>query len=373
LISARRLVVKLGTAVVTLADGEINRHLLATLAQQMSELARQGKEVVVITSGAVRVGLARLGLDPAQASLPVRQAAASVGQTELVAAYQEAFSASGQRIGQILVTQADLSDSRRYLHLRNALFALLHHHGVIPVMNENDPVSPKGAEIGENDRLAAAIAARIDADLLVLLSDVEGLFTADPHLDPAAQLIEEVAELTPELLRRARDSISDASRGGMKAKLEAARAAMSSGLNMVIARGDRENVLLRITRGERVGTLFVSGPSKLTGRKRWIGFALQAKGGVVVDDGAKRALVQRGSSLLPAGVSEVLGEFRQGDAVSVFDQDRNEIARGLANYSSQEVRLLRGSRTSEIESKLGRRQFDEVIHRDNLVILAHPG
>jgi len=366
--SAARIVVKLGTNVVATPDGAINRAVLASLAQEIVERRRAGKQILLITSGAVRSGLARLGLPGATEDFPTRQAAASVGQIELIAYYREVFARFDQPVAQVLLTQADIADPRRYLHLRNTLSTLL-AKGALPIINENDPVSIEGVAIGENDRLAALVAAKMDADLLVLLSDVDGLFTGDPRSDRSAELIGSVASITRDIERVAQESVGGAGRGGMTAKIHAAKAAMNAGVYMVIARGASERPLTRILEGEAVGTLFVPRPGKLRSRKHRIGFVQTPKGRLVVDDGARRALLERGSSLLAVGIEFVSGQFRQGDVVSVVDSSEAEIARGLVNYSADDVRKIRRCRTSEIEARLGRCPFDEVIHRDNLVLL----
>jgi len=366
--NAARVVVKLGTNVVTAAQGEINRPLLEALAQEIVARRRAGKRMLMITSGAVRTGLARLGLPADTEDVPTRQAAASVGQIELVAAYREIFARFDQPVAQVLLTQADISDPRRYLHLRNTLSTLL-AHGALPIINENDPVSIQGVAIGENDRLAALVAAKVDADLLVLLSDVDGLFTGDPRTDPDARLIDTVTSITRDIERYARESTGGFGRGGMLAKLQAAKAAMNAGVYMVVARGTPLGALTRIIGGEQVGTLFVPRPGKLRSRKHRIGFAFSPKGRLVVDDGARKALLERGSSLLAVGIEHVSGQFHQGDVVSVVDSGDTEIARGLVNYAADEVRKIRRCRTSEIEARLGYCASDEVIHRDNLVLL----
>lgn len=388
---AKRIVVKLGTNVVTTAQGELNRPLLEGLAQEIVERRRAGKQILLITSGAVRTGLARLGLPGDTEDVPTRQAAASVGQIELIAAYREIFARLDQPVAQVLLIQADISDPRRYLHLRNTLSTLL-AQAALPIINENDPVSIQGVAIGENDRLAALVAAKMDAELLLLLSDVDGLFTGDPRQDPTATLIESVTSITRDIERYARESSGGPStgsesplpgrqgpsraesrggfgRGGMVAKIQAAKAAMNAGVYMVIARGTAPGALTRILNGEAAGTLFVPRPGKLRSRKHRIGFAFTPKGRLVVDEGARKALLERGSSLLPVGIEHVAGQFRPGDVVSVVDSNDTEIARGLVNYGADEVRKIRRCRTSEIEARLGYCAFDEVIHRDNLVLL----
>jgi len=365
---AQRIVLKAGSNVVC-REGAVNADLLQHLAEDIVSLTNAGKQVLLISSGAVATGLGRLGMGASTGQdLPVRQAAAAVGQAEVLAAYHRIFHDLKQPIAQVLITQADISDRARYLHLWNTLTTLLAQFQVVPILNENDPVLV-GDTIGENDRLAALMAARLDADLLVLLSDVDGLYTANPHLDPQARLISTVEHLDANLLRNATDSVSGVGRGGARAKLEAARLAMNSGVYMVIANGRERHILSRVTSGEEVGTVFVPHPEKLQSRKRWIGYGLQPKGELVVDEGAVHALTRRGSSLLPAGIVAVHGDFRQGDPVRVVTPAGREVARGLCNYSAEEVERIRGRHTADIESLLGYRNVDEVLHRDNLVVL----
>lgn len=368
LLQAQRLVVKLGSTLVADQQGKPNENLLGQLAKEIVALRRQGKEIMLITSGAMRVGLARLGL-PATTDLPTRQAAAAVGQSELIHYYRKIFADLGQPIAQVLLTQSDISDRRRYLHVRNTLFSLLHEYQVLPIVNENDTVSVEGVRFGENDRLAALVAAKVDADVLILLSDVAGFFTGDPHKDPDAQLIHQVEQISPEMEQQAQDTATQAGTGGMQAKLQAAKAAINLGVYTVIAPGDTPQVLTKILKGEEIGTLFLPKPSKMQARKRWLGYAVSPKGKVVIDQGAKKALVDRGSSLLPVGVKQVVGEFSPGDPVTVVDESGEEIARGLANYSSEDARQICGCHTSEIAEKLGYHTYDEIIHRDNLVLL----
>jgi glutamate 5-kinase len=366
---AKRLVIKLGSTVVTRPSGEVDEENLAALAGQIVPLVREGREVVIVTSGAIRSGRARLGLSAREDSLPARQAAAAVGQIELMWRYREIFGRLDQPVAQILLTQAEFADFRRYLHLRNTLFHLLRDCRAIPVLNENDSVSVEGVQIGENDRLASVVAAKLDADALLALSDVPGFFSANPALDPAARLIEVITDITPEIEAAAQDSAGPVGRGGMRAKLEAARLAMTSGVTMVIASGREPDVIRRLLSGEPLGTLVVPRPAKLRSRKRWIGFAVRARGKLVVDDGACGALVERGSSLLPVGVCSVAGNFEQGDMVGVYDSQGREIARGLVNYGAEDLRRILGCHTNQIRERLGRHDFDEVIHRDNLVLL----
>jgi glutamate 5-kinase len=369
---ASRVVIKLGSRVVTTAEGLVDEAHLAHLAEQVVGLVRAGKQIVLVTSGAIRAGRHRLGITDQSLDLPARQAAAAVGQIELMWCYHEIFGQLGQPIAQVLLTQAELSDFRRYLHLRNTLSTLLGEYHALPVLNENDSVSAEGVQIGENDRLAAVVASRLDADLLLSLSDVAGCYSSDPNHDPHAQLIPVVREITAEMERAACDSSGPAGRGGMRTKVESAKLAMNAGVIMVIADGREPGVIRRIMAGEEIGTIFLPKPAKMRARKRWIGFARVPKGRLLVDAGAAEALVEGGKSLLPVGVTEVEGDFQAGDMVSVVtevDGDRREIARGLVNYPSGDLRQIQRCKSKDIVKRLGHRDFDEAIHRDNLVVL----
>ena len=369
---AARIVIKLGSKVVTTPDGAVDEDQLSHLAEQVTELTRAGKQIVLVTSGAIRAGRAQLGIHDQSLDLPARQATAAVGQIELMWRYRETFGRFGQPIAQVLLTQAELSDFRRYLHLRNTLSTLLREYHVVPVLNENDSVSAEGVQIGENDRLAAVVASKLDADLLLSLSDVAGYYDGDPNRDPEAKLIPLVREITPEMERAALDSAGLAGRGGMRTKLDSAKLAMNAGVIMVIAHGREPNVIRRIMAGEEVGTIFLPRAAKLRSRKRWIAYAALPKGRIIVDQGAAKAMLEDGKSLLPVGVSDVDGNFEAGDMVSVLvDEDgkRREIARGLVNYDSADLRRIQGCRSKDIPKRLGHRDFDEAIHRDNLVVL----
>ncbi|NIM04158.1 MAG: glutamate 5-kinase [Armatimonadetes bacterium] len=366
--AARRLVVKVGSNALCQSSGELDLGVLESLAGEIAGLAAEKRQSIIVTSGAVKIGLCRLGQKKGK-DLATRQAAAAVGQSELLSAYQRAFGAFDRPVAQILLTQAELSDFRRYLRLSNVLNSLIARHGAIPILNENDPVSAAGVEIGENDRLAALVASKIDADLLVLLSDVEGFCTGNPARIGEVSLIPEVEKITPEMEALAEQADDRGGSGGMKAKLEAASIATRAGVAVAIASSRAPRVLSRLLAGEQVGTFFSPARAKLQARKRWIGFARRPKGKLVVDEGAARAMLEQGSSLLPVGVANVEGEFAPGDTVSVVDFSGKEIARGLANYNADEVRLIRRCKTREIRAKLGRHDYDEVIHRDNLVVL----
>ena len=369
---AARIVIKLGSRVVTTPEGAVDEEHLSHLAEQVAELTGAGKQVVLVTSGAIRAGRAHLDIRDRSLDLPARQATAAVGQIELMWRYRQVFGKFGQPIAQVLLTQLELSDFRRYLHLRNTLSTLLGEYRVVPVLNENDSVSADGVQIGENDRLAAVVASKLDADLLLSLSDVAGYYDGDPKRDPEARLIPVVQEITPEMERAAADPADLAGRGGMRTKVESAKLAMNAGVIMVIAHGREPDVIRRIMAGEEVGTIFLPKAAKLRARKRWIAYVTLPKGTLVVDAGAAKALEEEGKSLLPVGVTGVEGDFEAGDMVSVVMEEtggRREVARGLANYNAADLRRIQGCRSKDILKRLGHRDFDEAIHRDNLVIL----
>ena len=371
LTTAQRIVVKIGSNLVATPEGTFNHALLDGVTAEIAALNREGREVLLVTSGAVRLGLAKMGLlSGPRPDLSTRQAAAAVGQVELMTCYNAAFAGQGCTVGQLLLTGEDIADRRRYLHIRNTLLPLLHRHNVVPVINENDSTSVEGVQIGENDRLAALIAGKVQCDLLILLSDVEGMYTADPRINPEATLIHEVARITPAMDAMAGGSTSGVGRGGMRSKLAAARIATRMGAHLVVVLGKHPRVISRILEGEEIGTLFVARPeSRVSARKQWLGFAANPQGILRVDTGAASALAQRGSSLLPVGIREVEGDFQAGDVVSVVDPDGREIARGLVNYGCDEIRQIAGQRTAQIEQILGYHPYDEAVHRDNLILL----
>lgn len=368
---ASRIVIKLGSKVVTTEQGTVDQAHLTHLAEQVVELCREGKQIVLVTSGAIRAGRTRLGIKHQSLDLPARQASAAVGQIELMWGYREIFGQFDQPIAQVLLTQLELSSFRRYLHLRNTLNTLLNEYHVVPVLNENDSVSAEGVQIGENDRLAAVVASKLEADLLLSLSDVAGYYNGDPNRDASAELVSVVSEISPEMEKAAVDSAGLAGRGGMSAKVESAKLAMNAGVIMVIAHGREPNVIRRIMAGEDIGTIFIPKPAKMRSRKRWMAYAAVSSGKLIVDEGASKALTEGGKSLLPVGVTEVEGDFEAGDVVSVIAErgERREIARGLVNYASSDLRRIRGCKSKDISKRLGHRDFDEAIHRDNLVLL----
>ncbi len=362
----RRLVVKVGTGLVTEPGaGADPKRIEALVAELVS--VRDAREIVLVTSGAIVSGMARLALSERPRSIPEKQAAAAVGQSALMWHYEAAFKRHDVPVGQVLLTAQDISDRARYLNARNTLLALL-GFGVVPIVNENDTVAVEEIKVGDNDNLSALVASVIDADLLVLLTDVDGLYTADPTRDPGATKLDTVEAVTPEIERLVWRGDGRVSVGGMATKLQAAQKATASGVPMVIASGHDRGVLTRIMAGETVGTHFPARTDRLAARKRWIAFAVPPQGRLHVDAGAVTALRERGKSLLPSGVVDVDGEFAAGAVVAVVAAGR-EFARGLVNFDADELRAIRGAKTQDIEARLGYRSFDEVIHRDNLVIV----
>jgi len=364
----RRVVVKVGSGLITTPGAGPSSDMIARLAGDLAALVAERREVTLVSSGAIATGVARLGLKARPSSIPERQAAAAVGQSALMWEYEQAFKKHRIPVGQVLLTGQDISDRSRYLNARNTLLALL-EYGVLPIVNENDTVAVDEIKVGDNDNLAAVVAHLIDADLLVLLTDVDGLYTGDPRRDPGARRLETVEAVTDEIQRMVFDGSATVSVGGMSTKLQAAQKAGASGIPMVIASGREAGTLQRLLKGEPVGTYFQPRDDRLAARKRWIAFAVPPQGRLMVDAGAKKALTERGKSLLPSGLVEVDGQFHAGEVVALSEFDGPEFARGLVNYDADELRRIRGSKTKDIEKALGYRGFDEVIHRDNLVIL----
>ncbi|ACX51358.1 glutamate 5-kinase [Ammonifex degensii KC4] len=362
----RRLVVKVGTSSITLPSGELNLEQIAKLVDELAAVHREGKEVLLVSSGAIGAGMGRLGLRSRPRTIPEKQACAAVGQGLLMQIYERFFSSHGITVGQVLLTRDDFAHRRRFLNARNTLLTLLEYR-VVPIINENDTVAVEEIRLGDNDTLSALVASLINAELLLILSDVDGLYTGDPRRDPQARLISEVKELTPEIWALAGGPGSQVGSGGMLTKLEAARIAGRSGCTLVIARASLPGVIRRVLAGEEIGTVFFP-REKLREKRRWLLFGAQVKGKIYVDAGAAKALREGGKSLLPSGIVGVEGNFEAGHAVSIVDPEGKEIARGLVNYSAAEVEQIKGCKTCEIEAVLGSRLYDEVVHRDNLVL-----
>ncbi len=365
---ARRWVVKIGSALLT-ADGEgLHRSILSPWVEQMVRLVDAGHELVLVSSGAVAEGMSRMQWKQRPNTLHELQAAAAIGQMGLVRAYEACFQKRGRHTAQILLTRDDLADRARYLNARNTLLTLV-ELGVVPVVNENDTVATDELRFGDNDTLAALVANLVEADLLVLLTDQDGLFDADPRTNPDATLICETRVDNPQLDAVAGGSASGLGRGGMVTKVRAARLAARSGTPTLIAPGRGENILQRIGDGEQVGTLLMPVQEPQAARKRWLAGQLQARGKLVLDAGAVKRLQEFGSSLLAVGVKSVEGGFRRGDVVVCVDEQGREIARGLANYDALETARIRGQSSRRFEQILGYIDQEELIHRDNLVLV----
>ncbi len=365
---ARRVVVKVGSSLVTNEGRGLDADAIARWARQIADLRAQGKQVVLVSSGAIAEGMQRLGWARRPQQIHELQAAAAVGQMGLAQAYETQFRALGLHTAQVLLTHADLADRARYLNARSTLFTLL-ELGVVPVINENDTVVTDEIKFGDNDTLAALVTNLIEADALVILTDQTGLFSADPRRDPAAKLVRAATAGDPVLESMAGGAGSSIARGGMLTKVLAAKRAARSGAHTVIASGREADVLLRLSAGEAIGSELMASTAVLTARKQWLADHLLLKGRVVLDEGAARALASGGKSLLPIGVVEVIGEFQRGDVVGCVTQGGREIARGLVNYASGDARQIARKPTGEIQATLGYIEEPELIHRDNLVLL----
>jgi glutamate 5-kinase len=365
----RRLIAKIGTNVLTSGGDRLDLGHIKTLVEQVAGLHRQGVEVIVVTSGAVAAGRARLAVTRNRRDIPFRQVLASVGQGQLMQAYDRLFAEHEIAVAQTLLTRRDFAERLSYLNARNTLLALLQYR-VVPIVNENDAVAVEElaeSRIGENDTLAALTANLVDADLLVLLTNREGLFTADPRIDPSATLVERVERIDARIEAYAGGS-EGPGLGGMVSKLRAARLATAGGTDVVIASGLQPDLLPRLVQGEAVGTFFPASADRLESRKRWILSGLSIRGSLVVDDGAARALLERRTSLLPAGIKDVCGRFERGETIEVCDASSQRIACGIANYSSKEMLAIRGARSTQIAVLLGYDYGAEAVHRDNLVV-----
>ena len=367
--NAKRIVVKVGTSTITYSNGKRNFSQIDRLARELSDLQNQGKEMILVTSGAVAVGVDRLGLPKKPDTIPGKQAAAAFGQGVLKHTYEKFFADYGQVVAQVLLTKTESIDRHRYTNSRNTFMELL-KQGVIPIVNENDVVALDELKIGDNDNMSALVAGIVDADLVIILSDIDGLYTANPQTNPDAELVPLVTEITPEIEASAGGVGSARGTGGMATKIQAAKAATSSGINLVIASGTEKNAIPRIVNGENIGTLFVSRENRLQFRKRWLAFGARIQGSVVVDAGCAEAIHKAGGcSILPAGVVAVEGCFEPGSTISVKDGDGHELARGLSHYSSEELEKIKGCKSCDIEDIIGHKNYDEIIHRDDLVIL----
>jgi glutamate 5-kinase len=365
---ARRIVIKVGSSILASVEKGLHQDVFSHLVREVSDLKRQGYEMVIVSSGAIAAGMEKLGYKTRPQSITQKQATAAVGQTRLMNTYENLFSRYRQMVAQILLTHDDLSHRRRFLNARNTLLTLL-ELGIIPIINENDTVVVDEIKFGDNDNLSALVTNLIEADLLIILTDIEGLCDSDPRHHPDARCISLVEDIDMDMDGMIGDTDGEWRVGGMISKIQAARKVARSGVPTVIACGTNEGILQQILKGKGVGTLILPKANVLSSRKHWIAFNLRPKGDVIVDEGAKRAIVSQGKSLLPSGIVEVRESFNRGDPVSCVGPRGKEFARGLVNYSASELRKIRGLRTEEIEKILGYKYGDEVIHRDDLVVL----
>jgi len=364
----RRVVVKVGSSTLASVEKGLHDEIFSGLAQEISELKRQGYEFVLVSSGAIAAGMEKLGYKTRPQSITHKQATAAVGQSRLMNIYENHFSRYRQMVAQVLLTHDDLSHRRRFLNARNTLLSLL-ELGIIPIINENDTVVVDEIKFGDNDHLSALITNLIEADLLIILTDMEGICDGDPRVHPDARCIPLIEDIDMNLEGIIGETLSRTGVGGMASKIQAAKKTSRFGIPTVVACGTRKEVLHQVLKGKEVGTLILPKSRTLSSRKHWIAFNLKPKGDVTVDEGAKRALVQKGKSLLPSGVLTVKGPFNRGDSISCLGPRGKEFARGLVNYSSQELEKIKGLRTGQIEKTLGYKYSDEVIHRDDLVLL----
>jgi glutamate 5-kinase len=364
----KRLVIKIGSNILTSEDNGLDLERIQLIADDISYVKDAGYKVVVVSSGAVAAGMKKLELKERPKNIILKQASAAVGQSSLMWAYEKSFNTHGKKVAQILLTRDDFADRKRYINSRNTLITLLTYE-VIPIINENDTVATDEIRFGDNDHLASLVAGLIDAERFIILSDVDGLFNDDPGKNPGARLIEIVEKITPELEEKAGGSGSVVGTGGMFSKLLAAKRAVRHGITVNIVNGRKKGVISSLLEGVRHGTEFRPHKTRLSSKKGWIAYACRTKGSISIDDGAARALTQGGKSLLASGIVSLAGGFEAGDAVYCIDAKGNRIAKGLANYSSSEIEKIKGKKASEIESILGYRYSDEVIHRDNLVLI----
>ncbi len=362
---ARRVVVKVGSNVLT-KDSGLNLTVVRSLSRQISRLMKDGREVILVSSGAMASGLKKMGLARRPDEIPRRQAVSAVGQAGLIMEYEKAFARYDRKVAQVLLTSEDLNNRVRYLNARNTLYTLL-SWGVVPILNENDTVMVEEIKFGDNDNLAAMITLQMDADILVNLTDIDGLFTQDPRVHPEAELIAEVSTIKKEIETLASDIPGALGSGGMLSKIRAARKVTAAGIPMVIASGLKKNVIDGLFSGRPYGTFFVPKKERLASRKCWIGYTLKPKGTLRIDAGAADAVLRRGKSLLPSGVVAVDGNFDVGAPVAVRTET-GVVGTGLTNYRADDIRKIMGLKSGQIKQRLGAKPYDEVIHRDNLTI-----
>jgi glutamate 5-kinase len=363
----KRIVIKIGSNILASAEQGLNARRLHSLSKDISEVAERGTEIVIVSSGAIAAGLTKLGLKEKPKDIKLKQAAAAIGQSSLMWAYEHSFAEFNKKVAQVLLTRDDITNRLRYINAKNTLFTLM-GYGVIPLINENDPIAVDEIKFGDNDMLAALTAGLVEAEMLVILSDVDGLYAKDPK-NKDARLIDSVEEITPDIEKLAGGKGSVVGTGGMYSKLLAAKQANRHGIAVVIMSGKKSGLLPRLMNAEKIGTYFQPKKQRLSSKKGWIAYGVKSKGSVTLDDGAVKALTSRGKSLLPSGITKVAGNFNVGDAISCMCPRGKKVAKGLTNYSSQDLAIIKGKKTSEIEKALGYKYSDEVIHRDNLVVV----
>ena len=364
----KRVVIKVGSYILASPDHTLNTEMIRNLVSQVAALKDEGMEIIIVSSGAIAAGIRQLGLPSVPQSMPKKQAAAAVGQSILIWEYERNFQEAGHQVAQVLLTHDDLATRRRFLNAKNTLGELL-SFGVIPIINENDTVSVDEIKMGDNDLPSATVATMAQAQLLIVVSDVEGLYTGDPTRDKGARLLSEVETITPEIEQAAGLPTSDVGSGGMATKVQAAKSAGLMGIPTIIVSGRHPDVIRRALDGDQVGTFFIPNQDRLAARKHWLRYTLKPKGSITVDEGAMQAITKRGKSLLPSGIVKVEGRFEYGDAVSLQGLNGKEIGRGLSNYTLDELRKIQGHHTKDIEALLGYKYYDEVVHRDNLVLI----
>jgi glutamate 5-kinase len=364
----KRIVVKIGSNILAEGQEGLDTKRISAIARDISAMKKSGYDIVIVSSGAIAAGMVKLGLREKPRDIKLKQAAAAVGQSSLMWAYERSFGEHGKKVAQILLTRDDFSDRKRYINSKNTILTLL-SYGVVPIINENDTVATDEIKFGDNDYLASLVASLIEAERLVILSDVEGLYTEDPRYSSKASLIEYVEEITHDLEEKAGGAGSAVGTGGMYSKILAAKRAVQHGITVHIISGRKDGLLDSLVKGKHVGTLFKAKKEKLSSRKGWIAYGSRSKGNLIVDEGAVSALVGGGKSLLPSGITSVEGDFDTGDAVTCLDTKGRRIAKGLTNYSSSELQKIMGKKTSEIEKILGYKYSEEAIHRDNLVLV----
>lgn len=375
ILQANSIVIKFGTNILTNDEGEISLPRIYSFIEDVSKLKKSGKEVILVTSGAVGLGKKKLGVDNTDA-VAMKQVCAAIGQSKLMTIYETAFDQYNLVVAQILLTEDDFSQRKKYLSLRTTLNKLLELN-IIPIINQNDTVSTIELDeiysemqvcFSDNDKLSALVASELDADLLVILSDIDGLYDSNPKTNPNAKIISFVEKVSNEILSYGEDA-SMGGRGGMKTKLEAARLVTRSGGTVVIANGKTPSVLKQIFSGKEIGTIFLPNTELLSGKKRWIGYATNILGKLIVNYGAKKAILEKESSLLPVGVVDVVNEFKKGEVVSILDENEREIARGMVNYDSEDCKKIAGAHSDDIVKILGHKNYDAIVTRDNITIL----